>query len=144
MTEPYRPRYFILQELVDPTLFEEHGENCWALLDMSLVRDIDNLRQAFGVPITINDWHRGGRFKESGLRRSDTKTGAALSMHKQGKGFDLKVAKPSSASKLHSYILTNQKFYPAIRRMEAIGSTPGWVHVDSKPHKSKQIRVFKP
>lgn len=144
MTAPYRPHYFILQELVDPVLFDEHGENCWALLDMNLVRDIDNIRHDFGVPITINDWHRGGRFKESGLRRSDTTTGSPLSQHKLGKGFDLKVTKPSSASKLHSFILNNQKKYPAIRRMEDIRSTYGWVHVDSKQTKSKNLYVFKP
>ena len=82
----YRPDHFRLEELVDPLLFRHAGERCWELLDERALQALDALRERFG-PLVVNNWHSKGSsftnqiYRESGLRRWDTKTGAARSQH---------------------------------------------------------------
>lgn len=138
----YRPPHFIIQELVDPEIFERLGDGTWGLLDERALRALESVREKFG-PITVNNWHRGGRYKESGLRRSDTTTGAPKSAHKQGKAFDCKPSK-ISVHEMYHYIINNPDEFPLIRRVESIEYATTWVHLDTVEHPGKGIRVFNP
>lgn len=142
MTTPYRPRSFILQELVPPSIFDRMGEEAWTLLDPDALQSLQDLRDRFG-PIVVNDWHRGGSYRESGLREADTTTGAPKSAHKRGQAFD---CKPKLVSVLHIYdfVTTHPTEFPLIRRVENIQATPTWFHFDVVPHPGPGIRVFMP
>jgi hypothetical protein len=81
-----RPNHFTIKELADPSIIAEIGEEAtWQKLDAKLFPALDWLRGIFGS-ILIN----GRGYKESGLRRSDTKTGSPRSAHKAGQAYDLK------------------------------------------------------
>jgi hypothetical protein len=133
-----RPKYFTINELADPAIIAKHGEEAtWAMLDTQILIAADYLREKFG-PISINGMYRGVRFTESGLRRSDTTTGAKFSQHKLGKALDLKFHNVDELV-VYEWIMNNQAeaYRMGIRRVEDIAFTGragsgGWLHIDSK------------
>lgn len=135
-------QYFELEELVDKPYIDRFGGQCIGLLHMPTVRCIDRLREAVG-PITINNWHKGGAYHESGMRVPYTTTGAKFSMHKFGGGFDLK---PGSISvmELYNHIMHHANLYPEIRRIEDPSKTLSWLHVDDFPHSGDGIQIIQP
>ena len=126
-----KARFFTLQELVPPDLYRQHGDRCWLFLDPDILRGADWLREIFG-PITINTWAWEGSYKESGLREFNTRTGAAMSMHKYGRALDLKPVR-ASVQEVHKHILDNEEeaYFNGIRRIENLELTPTWIHIDS-------------
>lgn len=72
-------------------------------------------------------------------------TGARMSSHRFGCGFDLKFG-DTPAPVAHAYILKHQYLFPNIIRMEAIEATPTWVHVEFGAYRDTgvEIVVFKP
>lgn len=138
----YRCRKFKIQELVGPKCFAERGERAWELLNAGVLRDIDRVSELFG-PVTINNWHSGGTFKESGLRDHDTSTGARWSAHKFGFGFDLKF-KTVTVKQVYDYILAHRDEFPSITVIEDIAHTPTWLHVDGRNHDRTGIWIVKP
>jgi hypothetical protein len=149
----YRPKHFTLPELVDPWFLANHTEaECWAMLDPNALKAIDALREMLG-PILIN----GRGYTESGLRRSDTATGAKYSQHKSGRAFDLKfLADGVTPRKVFERIISHpiEAYAMGIRRVEDIAYTSrstgpyfGWLHIDSKdtgPNNVNKIVIVKP
>ena len=138
----YRPRNFILQELVPPSIFERMGEGAWNLLNEDALRSLQALRDTFGA-LVVNNWHKGGAYKESGLREANTTTGAPRSAHKRGEAFDCKPQR-CSVREVFDYIVANPSEFPLIRRLEDIAYTPTWLHFDVVAHGGSGIRVFRP
>jgi hypothetical protein len=132
----YRPRHFILQELVGPQLYAACANNpdyLWRKLNARILEAADIVRGFYGVPVIINNWHNGGRFKESGLRDMNTTTGAKLSAHKFGLALDLKLNVP--IAKIHKDIKSNRlpiRFYECVNVVEI--NTPTWLHVAFENH----------
>lgn len=134
--------YFCLEELVDKPIFEKFGVNVLWFLDRSLVMCLDRLRDTVG-PLTINNWHVGGSFHESGLRLFDTQTGAFFSQHKYGKAFDLKPQK-ITVEQLYLHIVANHEKYPQITTIENPAKTKTWLHVDSRWHEGNELLIVEP
>ena len=139
-----RPQYFTIHELADPSIIKELGEDLtWELLDPKLFPAIDWLRDVFG-PIRIN----GAGFKESGLRRKDTKTGSPKSAHKAGQAYDLKpLSKSVTVQQMYRFVLDNESeaMSKGITEVEDIRDTPTWFHVSCRPHNlGKKIRIVRP
>ena len=138
----YRPPSFVLEELVAPAIFHELGEAAWDLLNENALRSLQALRDKFG-PITVNNWHTGGAYKESGLREQGTTTGAPKSAHKRGKAFDCKF-KNYTVRQVFDYVIAHQDQFPLIRRIENIVASPTWLHIDVVEHDGDGIKVFMP
>lgn len=138
----FRPRNFVLQELVAPTIYDRLGAEAWDLLDENAVRALQALRERFGR-ITVNDWHLGGTYKESGLREQNTATGAPKSAHKRGMAFDCKF-RDVLLRDVYETVTTRDDEFPLIRRVENIKATPTWFHFDTVEHGQAGIRVFMP
>lgn len=138
----YRPKHFDLRELVPPDIYMSRGQAAWELLEPRLLVAVDALREKFG-PVTVNNWHLGGNFIESGLRDVVTGTGARLSQHKRGAAVDCKFndVKPRE---VFDYLLAHPDEFPEITVLEDIESTPTWVHVDVRAASWEGIRVVKP
>lgn len=139
--------HFVLEELVPPTVFNALGESAWDLFDEKLILTIDQLYEFFG-PIVINDWHKGGNFKESGFRDMDSKVGAAKSRHKFGQALDCKPVKTTPQA-MHAAILANPTKWPHLTTLEDIEATTtapgkGWVHISVQPAIQSGIRIIKP
>jgi len=144
-----RPKYFTIAELADPSIISEIGEDAtWGLLDEKLFPALDWLREIFG-PILIN----GRGYKESGLRRADTKTGSPRSAHKKGQACDLKpLTKGVTVQKMYKYVLENQEeaMKHGITEVEDIRDTTtsnpfgGWFHISCRPTGLSKIKVIRP
>lgn len=124
----YKCIHFKIQELVDPETYKLLGENAWSLFDPYLLSTMDRIRQRYNVPVTVNNWHTGGPFKDRGFRSSDSKTGAKFSAHRTGKAFDFDV-EGKTADEVRKDILDNKEHidFMFINRIE-IGVP--WVHID--------------
>ena len=49
------------------------------------------IRDYFGKPVTINNWHNLGKYEQSGFRRNNTLVGSKYSQHKFGRAIDIKI-----------------------------------------------------
>jgi hypothetical protein len=145
-----RPNHFTIKELADPSIIAEIGEEAtWQKLDAKLFPALDWLRGIFGS-ILIN----GRGYKESGLRRSDTKTGSPRSAHKAGQAYDLKpLTTGVNVQQMYAYILANEAeaMRHGITELEDIRDTTtgnpfgGWLHISCRPHTmGNRIRIVRP
>jgi len=138
-----RLKYFTIAEMADPSIIAEHGEEAtWAMLDPKLFPALDWLREKFG-PLRIN----GGGYKESGLRRKDTRTGSSKSAHKSGQAYDIKpLAQGATVRGIYDFILANegQAMAMGITEVEDIRDTPTWCHISCRPTGMNRIKVVRP
>ena len=138
----YRPKNFILQELVMPEVYQERGERAWELLDARALLMLQMLRHAFG-PIVVNNWHDGGEYKESGLRSFECSTGAKLSQHKFGRAFDCK-SRNATPYEMRDFVIGKQERFPYLTTIEDPQYTPTWFHFDTRLHHLDKILIVKP
>lgn len=138
----YRPKHFDLRELVPASVYMARGQAAWELLDARGLLVLDALRERFG-PVTVNNWHLGGSYNESGLRDPVTGTGARLSQHKAGRAFDCKFQDTKPAN-VYAYLLKHPDEFPGLTAVEDIDATPTWLHIDVRAADWQGIRVVKP
>jgi len=132
-------KYFTIEELVDPNTFDKWGERSWMFLCPRLLRNLLFMRECIGKPFTVNNWHKGGRFDERGLRsnvsaivRKKTKEGKLyLSAHTMGKAVDF-VVKDMEAKEVREWAKENEADFPYKARFEnkINGKQISWVHMD--------------
>jgi hypothetical protein len=138
----YRPASFIIQELVPPDIYAALGERAWELLDSRALETLQQLRNTFGSLI-VNNWHKAGAYKESGLRSFTTSTGAKFSQHKYGRAFDCKF-KGATPREVASYVLKRATEFPYLTTIENPDATPTWFHFDVRNHSKEGIWVVNP
>ena len=136
----YIPKYFKAQELVAPEYFAIWGDDAFNLFDPHTLRMLDAIRRDFGEPITINNYHTGGNYKESGLRTPTTSTGAKRSRHKKAIAFDLKA---KNLEVLKDFIALHSKSY-FISRVEDYAFTKTWVHIEISTDFVDETHFFRP
>lgn len=127
--------HFTLEEFINPADFEQHKEESINLIDKKLIDIAEFIRTDTGKPVTINNWHTGGQYKESGLREKNTTTGAPKSAHKIGKAIDVKVA-GFGGKEWYEYVKKNAKklYQLGARRIEDKSLATTWLHIDTKEH----------
>lgn len=132
--------HFTIEEFVDKATFEAEGENSITFIDKNLISIAEFIRTDIGKPVTINNWHTGGQFKESGLRNPNTTTGAKKSTHKTGKAIDVKV-KGMGGKEWYEYVVKNAKklYELGLRRIEDKSLATTWCHMDTKEHGKKGV-----
>ena len=135
--------YFKLQELVDRVTFEKEGNKAWNYFQSNALLALQNLREFFGVPFTINNWHIGGQFQFRGYRPAEYKGGAAHSQHRLGNAFDIDI-KGYTAEEARKKIIENQG-NPLLMKITRMEDKVNWVHIDCRPlpDSIKRIHLFK-
>ena len=133
-------KHFITQELVSPEAFALYGDRCLAMFPAGVLDSLSALREAFGAPITCNDWHANGSHKYSGQRPQTCPIGAKNSQHKLWMAFDLRA---HDMDALRGLICARGREF-GVTRMEASFYTPTWVHIDFKPTGSGKLYIFTP
>jgi len=85
----YKPKHFIIQELVPKMIYSPESEyKLWWLFDSRLLFTIDALRKRYGKMV-MNTWKWGGDSQYRGWRPWNISVGATMSQHKFGRGGDL-------------------------------------------------------
>ncbi len=133
---------FVVQEFINPEAYAKDGDKSISLIDPKLIIIAQWVRDDIGKSITINNWHSGGIFKESGLRDKNTGTGAKGSQHKLGKAIDPKIA-GMTGKMWYDYVKSNvvELYALGLRRIEHYSLATTWCHMDTKEHGKKCIQV---
>lgn len=132
----YKCKHFKLQELMSPIVYNKFGNFAWSFFDAEILKDLDKIREAYGKPITINNWLFGGDLTQCGLRSNmdkmvNDKTTLYCSAHCMGKAFDLHCSNNVRLFDL-CFEMINCGELTAFKRLESRQSThDGWVHIDS-------------
>lgn len=86
----YIPSHFKVQELVPQSVYMDLGQGGLMLLDARILWTIDAIRDAYSVPVIVNNWGDGGPFDQRGFRTFvDPKT--RYSPHRFGRAVDLDI-----------------------------------------------------
>lgn len=133
-------KHFKVQELVDPDTYAKYGDNSLKYFNADALTMLDNIREFFACPVTVNNWHTGGSFKWRGLRNPSSPVYSAGSMHSKGRAFDCDVL-GYTAEQARQKIIENKdnQLLRGVMRMEA---GVNWLHIDNKPT-SNRIYQFK-
>jgi hypothetical protein len=123
-------KYFQVYELVDRLTYEQRGDEAISVFNPEVLIQLDNLREYFGVPITINNWHSGGSFEWRGWRTPEKakELGAPHSQHRIGNAIDGDV-RGMSADDVRAAIIAN-KDHPLLCRIQRLETGITWVHFD--------------
>jgi hypothetical protein len=134
--------HFDIREFVDPTTYAQQSNRSIDFIDRRLIDIAEFVRVKVGKVVSINTWHVGGQFKESGLRNKNSTTGAKLSQHKLGKAIDLK-AIGFTGPEWYNFVKENAKalYDLGVRRIEDKSLATTWLHIDLKEHGKKCIQV---
>ena len=119
---------FTGQEFLPPEIWDIEGASGLSHIDDRILQTADQVREFFGVPVTINNWHTNGPFQYRGFRTPNCPLYIAGSMHSCGKAIDLDV-QGITAPDVRLKIMANADKFPFIMRLEK--NVPG-VHLDIK------------
>ena len=141
-------RYFDIQELVCPHVYDKFGLYAWQFFDPRLLDVLLAIREGIGKPIIVNNWSNGGNFSQRGLRTNISpivKEKTALeklyvSAHLQGMGVDFNV-QGMTTQEVHEWLKKNQILLPHPIRVEE--NTGDWIHIDSRSDGFRAITWFK-
>lgn len=127
-------KYFDIQELVCPHVYERWGDAAWQFFHPTLLQTLLAVREGIGRPIYVNNWQIGGTQTQRGLRCNVCPLVAEktrlekvyLSAHIQGLAVDFTV-KGMTALQVRNWIAQHPKVLPVPVRLERDVS---WVHLD--------------
>ena len=140
----YRPKYFVIKELVAPAILKTIPESIlWQLFDDRLLQCADLIREKYGS-CTVN----ASGLTDCGLRDWTSKTGAKYSAHKFGRALDIhiksielkhvgnKIEKTKAYDKIRQELLKDKRF-------DCLNFECGvsWLHCDTY---NRQNRIFNP
>ena len=138
-------KYFKAYELVDKDTYGKMSEDALSLFNPIALQALDDLREFFGCPIAINDWHSGGNFQWRGWRTPEkaAELGAIHSQHALGNAFDCTIF-GLTAFEARTIILAN-KDKPLLRKITRLEDGVSWVHFDCKELSEgiNRIHLFK-
>lgn len=136
---------FDLREFIYPELYYQFGNNSIWFISPCIVNIAQWLRDTTGKRVTINNWHWGGQYKESGLRAFNTATGGLLSLHKFGEAIDPKV-EDMTPPEVHQLIKANftELSKLGLTTLEDVAYTPTWTHIDCRWWNDNLLHIVKP
>jgi len=124
---------FILQEFVPKGIWEKYRKKSIWFIDYKIVTIAEFFRNRYGKPVTINNWHKGGKRNESGLRDFDTSTGALRSQHKYGRAIDMKwLIEPMNMNEIREDIKNWQNEFMEAGLTTIEEKTDSWIHADTR------------
>jgi hypothetical protein len=134
-------RNFKLYELIDKETYNEQGARAWNLFNPEALIALDDLRDFFGVPITINNWFNGGSFQWRGFRTLEKaiELGAPHSQHAYGNAFDCDISGISAEDARKTII--EHKDGALLKRIMRLEGKVSWLHFDLMPV-ADRIHVF--
>ncbi|NDO73080.1 D-Ala-D-Ala carboxypeptidase family metallohydrolase [Shewanella sp. SE1] len=125
----YECKHFKIYELVDRQTYTDRGDRAWQLFNPRLLELLDQLRELFDAPITVNTWKWGGQFENRGLRTSASPYYRPYSQHSFGRAVDFDV-RGLSADQARERII--EWFNAGLLEVDSITLELGvnWVHLD--------------
>jgi hypothetical protein len=100
---------------------------------------MDALRNKFGVPITVNNYYKGGSFSQRGFR-DDLQIGAILSQHRYGRACDFDIH--GITAEHFRDMVKNNELTNELKYITRIEEGVPWVHLDCAGINSEKIVFF--
>jgi len=128
----YRPTHFDLEELVDPVTWNVLGENAWWLLDPQMLWTLDQIRERYNQPVTVNTWkwETDKPYTLRGFRPSSVAFGGFHSQHRCGRAADFDVGR-MLADEVRADILAHQNDQ-TFQYITCLETDISWVHLDCR------------
>lgn len=131
-------KYFDIEELVCPHVYERFGESAWSFIDSRLLEVLLFIREGINKPIYVNNWKDKGGQSQRGLRcnccalvkEKASLEKVYLSSHIFGKGIDFNI-KGMTAEQVRKWIVEYKTELPYKVRIE---KDVNWVHIDIMPY----------
>lgn len=128
--------YFSLEELIS----EQAYRDLMRLLDIATW-----IRRETGLPVVINNWHRGGRLHQRGLRLPYNEAGSPRSEHRNLRALDLNIGAWSGARMFNWAAQNAEALYRlGVRRLEHPEDAPTWLHLDLREHGRRSLQIIRP
>lgn len=148
MTEPtYSPIHFRAEELLPKELYTLLGRGGLNVFEEFALKGLDQLRAYCGFPILVNDWHKGGKFNNSGFRvvRLKPPVSAINSVHKYGRAFDVKCKNITDFNRMVEVVKEVGHIF-GISRVEALEVTCPryYLHIEFEHKMCPKIYYFNP
>jgi len=124
----YCPKHFDPREFVPPEVYKALGDRCILVMDYRMLKTADQIREFFGLPCIINNWHTGKDRKYSGFRPFRCTVGATWSQHRFGRALDM-IIPTIDANDARSELIKAPKRFPYVTCME---DNVKWLHVDCR------------
>jgi hypothetical protein len=140
MMKYYDPIHFDAKELVPPEIYDQLGEKSLLVMDKETLITADKIREHFGVPMVINNWHTGGDRKYSAYRPFNCNVGAMYSQHKFGRAIDA-ILLNLYALDVRLEIIKNREKFPFITVLE---DGVSWLHFDTRCSANGSINLINP
>lgn len=137
----YTPKHFRPPELLPPSLYEASGASALIVMDARILFDLDRIREYYGRPLTVNNWHLGGPFSQRGFRNANN-TGAKLSQHRFGRAIDFDI-NGIPAEQFRTDVKAG-KLASVLTYVTRIEIDTSWVHIDCASVPGTEIVFFKP
>jgi hypothetical protein len=135
---------FDLKEYTHPEIYKIFGDKSVIYINPQLFKLVQEIRNRWGKPITINNWHTGGRFINSGLRDYKNPLGKLnRSRHYYGLCADLKT---SDIKGLQQHVADNADYYHnfGLRVIEDFKYTKTWLHISVENTGLDKVRYIRP
>ena len=135
-------QYFKIQEFVPPYIFHRYGNNAIHHIDDRIIEVGFKIRELFGRPVIINNYHIGGNLKNRGYRVPSYKHGATHSQHKSGRAIDFNI---QGIENRDAWDLVRHNWRTlGITTLEDIRDTPTWIHVDIRNTNQETLLIVRP
>lgn len=135
---------FRLEEFIPKEIYENYKDQSTWFVRKEIVNLAQTIRDYFGRPMTINNWHKGGSFNERGYRLPDSKTGAKLSQHKLAGAIDFTIDGISPDEVRSSILKSENRFLGLLTTLEDGSYATTWVHADIRFTNLNKILIVKP
>lgn len=114
-------------------------------IDPKLVAIAEFIREEFELPMTINNWHKGGKFQERGYRVPTTQTGARYSQHKFGRAIDFNI-QGIPPQEVAEWIKASFAYLKplGLTTIEHPDDTPTWTHIDVRNSGMNELLIVNP
>ena len=127
----YRPKHFLLQELVPKAQFNALDRHIlWGLIDPRILQAADALRDRYGSML-CNTWVFGGETHYRGWR-PQCSPGARYSQHRFGRALDL-IPKHVEVDEIREDLRRFRKGIDSLdgrNHITRVENVVGWLHID--------------
>lgn len=138
-------KHFSIEEFVPKPIFDRYMANSKWFIDPKLVAIAEFIREEFELPMTINNWHKGGKFQERGYRVPTTQTGARYSQHKFGRAIDFNI-QGIPPQEVAEWIKASFAYLKplGLTTIEHPDDTPTWTHIDVRNSGMNELLIVNP
>lgn len=142
---------FVIQELIPPDLYNYIGDNLnrfYRYIDPRLVDLLQEIRDHFEKPMTVNNWYSGGSFNYRGWRPFDyykdstNRPSLKVSQHQMGRAVDFTVKGLNSEDVRKELLKMHDK--GKFKHLGALEDSVSWVHADIRYRPDGKVLLFQP